>query len=300
MFGRKKNVIKVVRGDITELKVDAIVNAANCSLLGGGGVDGAIHAAAGPQLLEECRTLGGCPTGEAKLTKGYELPAKYVIHTVGPIYSGIEEDKHMLERCYENSLELAVANDIHSIAFPAISTGVYGYPVRKATYIAVTTVSAWMRAHDDYSIDVIFCCFSDRDKEIYDQFVSPKGFEELTRYIGVIEGEKYGTVIESEGQMPFVQYSALVDHVNAALDSVCRSKAAYDTAGYMEVLEKNRIGSVGDPMSEEAMSGLDAQAVLMKLFAIYRGERFCDGLILSAYESGAVLQCLKRLKELDQ
>ena len=156
------------RGDITKLKVDAIVNAANSSLLGGGGVDGAIHRAAGPELVAECRTLGGCRTGEAKITKGYHLPAKHVIHTVGPIYSGSDQDPVLLAGCYRNSLDLAFENDLHSVAFSAISTGVYGYPRKEATHIAVTTVREWLAAHPDYAIDVIFSCFSAEIAGLYE------------------------------------------------------------------------------------------------------------------------------------
>ena len=152
--------LTIYRGDITKLKVDAIVNAANSSLLGGGGVDGAIHRAAGPELVAECRTLGGCKTGEAKITKGYHLPAKHVIHTVGPIYAGRAQDPILRADCYRNSLDLAFENDLHSIAFSAISTGVYGYPREEATHIAVKTVREWLAAHPDYAIDVIFSCFS--------------------------------------------------------------------------------------------------------------------------------------------
>ena len=162
-----KNQIQVVQGDITKLDCDGIVNAANRSLLGGGGVDGAIHRAAGPELLAECRTLHGCRTGEAKITKGYRLKAKYIIHTVGPIYSGTAEDAAQLADCYRNSLALAKEHELHSIAFPAISTGVYGYPLEDATEIAVKTVAQWLEAHADYAMQVIFCCFDARTERVY-------------------------------------------------------------------------------------------------------------------------------------
>ncbi len=158
-------------GDITRLEVDAIVNAANKTLLGGGGVDGAIHRAAGPMLLAECRTLHGCETGQAKITKGYRLPAKYVIHTVGPIYSGSPQDPVKLADCYQNSLEMAKANDVHSIAFPAISTGVYGYPKEEATKIAVTTVKQWLEANREYDMDVIFSCFDAATERRYKEYL---------------------------------------------------------------------------------------------------------------------------------
>ena len=162
-----KNQIQVVQGDITKLDCDGIVNAANRSLLGGGGVDGAIHRAAGPELLAECRTLHGCRTGEAKITKGYRLKAKYIIHTVGPIYSGTAENAAQLADCYRNSLNLAKEHDAHSIAFSAISTGVYGYPLEDATEIAVKTVAQWLEAHADYAMQVIFCCFDARTERVY-------------------------------------------------------------------------------------------------------------------------------------
>ena len=159
--------IKFHVGDITKLKVDAIVNAANSSLLGGGGVDGAIHRAAGPELLSECRTLGGCRTGEAKITKGYNLPAKHVIHTVGPIYSGSASDPEDLKNCYFNSLELAKENSLHSIAFPGISTGVYGYPKEDAARIALKTVRDWLSANVDYEMEITIVNFSEADYQIY-------------------------------------------------------------------------------------------------------------------------------------
>ena len=162
--------IFIEMGDITLLDCDAIVNAANRSLLGGGGVDGAIHRAAGPELLAECKTLGGCNTGEAKITKGYNLKAKYIIHTVGPVYAGRETDRILLSDCYRNSLELAKANDIHSIAFPGISTGVYGYPQEEAVPIAVDTVLQWIKNNSDYDIRVTFVCFGNKAYELYKSY----------------------------------------------------------------------------------------------------------------------------------
>src|SRR5512144_1259751 len=151
--------LEIVEGDITTLAVDAIVNAANESLLGGGGVDGAIHRAAGPQLLEECRLLGGCPTGQAKITKGYRLPAKHVIHTVGPVWRGGHSgEDELLASCYRAALGLARKNGWHSIAFPAISTGIYGFPADRAARIGVATVRAFVAGHDTPE-RVIFCCF---------------------------------------------------------------------------------------------------------------------------------------------
>lgn len=166
-----KNSIKFHVGDITKLQVDAIVNAANSSLLGGGGVDGAIHRAAGPELLAECRTLYGCRTGEAKITRGYNLPAAHVIHTVGPIYSGSASDPEDLRNCYWNSLEVAKANNLHSIAFPGISTGVYGYPKREAAQIALSTVKEWLSQNEDYEMEVTIVNFSEGDYQIYQSLI---------------------------------------------------------------------------------------------------------------------------------
>ena len=163
--------IYIIKDDLTKLDVDAIVNAANKSLLGGGGVDGAIHRAAGPDLLRECRTLNGCETGQAKITKGYRLPAEYVIHTVGPVYSGSESDPVKLRSCYIESLELARKNGLHTIAFPAISCGVYGYPWEEATAIALDSVRKWQSENSDYTLDVTFCCFSD---DMYNLYLSIK------------------------------------------------------------------------------------------------------------------------------
>ena len=162
-----QNEIAWFVGDITTLAVDAIVNAANRSLLGGGGVDGAIHRAAGRELLAECRTLGGCETGAAKITKGYRLPARYVIHTVGPVYSGSTSDAQLLRSCYWNSLALARTHGLHTIAFPAISTGVYGYPKEAAAEIALMTIREWFDAHPDAGIRVTIVSFSAQDDAVY-------------------------------------------------------------------------------------------------------------------------------------
>ena len=162
-------MIKVIRADITTLSCDAIVNAANETLLGGGGVDGAIHRAAGPELLGACRKIGGCPTGEARITPAFKLPAKWVIHTVGPVWhGGACGEATLLASCYRNSLELALQHDARTIAFPGISTGVYGYPKEQACRIALSV----MREYEDRFDEIICCCFSDEDKRIYERILS--------------------------------------------------------------------------------------------------------------------------------
>ncbi len=167
MKGHFGSRIEIVQGDITQQHVDAIVNAANTSLLGGGGVDGAIHRAAGPELLEECRALGGCETGEAKITKGYALPAKFVIHTVGPVWrGGSHREDDRLANCHRNSLVLAAKHAIKSLAFPSISTGAYGFPIERAANIALRTTLDFLRA-SDLPCNVLFVCFSSAASEVY-------------------------------------------------------------------------------------------------------------------------------------
>lgn len=174
----EKGKIQLLRGDITTLQVDAIVNAANTSLLGGGGVDGAIHRAAGPQLLAECRTLGGCPTGEARLTKGYHLPARFVIHTVGPVWhGGHRQEAALLKSAYLSSLKLAEKQALKSLAFPNISTGVYGFPKDKAARIALTTVIQFLNQHPRPET-VIFCCFDEENYQIYEKLLSQNSLSE--------------------------------------------------------------------------------------------------------------------------
>jgi O-acetyl-ADP-ribose deacetylase (regulator of RNase III) len=180
-------VWRAITADITTLEVDAIVNAANSSLLGGGGVDGAIHRAAGPELLAECRTLGGCPPGEARITGGYRLPARHVIHTVGPIWrGGADGEPEILAACYRNSLALARAHGIRSIAFPAISTGIYGYPAPFAASVVAASVAEVLAAHGDDFDEVLFVGFSADSTRLYQQAIiaqdSPSGSGRNSNY----------------------------------------------------------------------------------------------------------------------
>ena len=169
--------LSVWQADITTLNVDAIVNAANSSLLGGGGVDGAIHRAAGPELLKYCRTLNGCATGDAKISPAFNLPCQYIIHTVGPVWhGGNDNEAALLACCYQNSLDLAVENDVTSIAFPAISTGIYGYPLERAAKLAIDTVKEYVQSRLEKAVDfpvreIIFCCFSATDAAVYKQML---------------------------------------------------------------------------------------------------------------------------------
>jgi len=164
-----KEKIKIVQGDITKLEVDAIVNAANNSLLGGGGVDGAIHRAAGPDLLEETRKIGGCPTGEARVSEGYNLPARWVIHTVGPVWKGgRQNEEKLLADCYRNSFQAAVEKGAETVAFPAISTGIYGFPLKKATEIAMRETKRFLEENERLD-QIIFVCFSEEALSTYEK-----------------------------------------------------------------------------------------------------------------------------------
>jgi O-acetyl-ADP-ribose deacetylase (regulator of RNase III) len=164
--------IELIRGDITKVEADAVVNAANSSLLGGGGVDGAIHRAAGPALLEACRKLNGCPAGQAKITDGFNLKAKYIIHTVGPVWHGGNNNENgLLEKCYTNSLQLASMHSVKTIAFPNISTGIYGFPKDKAAHIAIHAVKNWIETHPEPE-KILFVVFDEENAEIYNQLLA--------------------------------------------------------------------------------------------------------------------------------
>jgi len=195
--------ISLFQGDITKLEVDSIVNAANKSLLGGGGVDGAIHAAAGRKLFEECRGLGGAETGESKITKGYNLPSKHVIHTVGPVYSSrdVENRARLLRSCYKTSLDLAVENSLRHIAFPSVSTGIYGYPIEDATHIALDEVRIFCDSEVGSKLErIIFVVWSDKDRDVYQSLIP--------EYFPPTAGESEGGILEEDTGHPVQHESA--------------------------------------------------------------------------------------------
>ncbi|MBQ3384276.1 MAG: O-acetyl-ADP-ribose deacetylase [Erysipelotrichaceae bacterium] len=252
------NAIEIRKCDITKLECDAIVNAANKTLLGGGGVDGAIHRAAGKKLLEECRTLNGCETGEAKITAGYDLPAKHVIHTVGPIYSGVRDDIVLLGNCYINSLDLARKNDIHSIAFPAISTGVYGYPAYEACTVAIHSIEYWLHNNSDYDISIIMSCFDQRMKDTYDKAIKDMkqtnefmkvAIEEAMRGIYHRDGGPFGCVIVKDGSIIARNHNrVLADHDPSAHGEIMAIRDAGKALGTHD-LSGCELYTTGEPCS---------------------------------------------------
>lgn len=244
--------------DITELACDAIVNAANKTLLGGGGVDGAIHRAAGKKLLEECRKLNGCETGEAKITAGYDLPARYVIHTVGPIYQNTMDDIILLGNCYINSLDLARQNDIHSIAFPAISTGVYGYPAYEACTVALHSIQYWLHNNSDYEISIIMSCFDQKMKDTYEKVIEDLkqtnefmkvAIEEAIQGISRRDGGPFGCVIVRDGKIIARNHNhVLADHDPSAHGEIMAIRDAGRVLGTHD-LSGCELYTTGEPCS---------------------------------------------------
>lgn len=284
--------LTAVQGDITKLEVDAIVNAANCTLLGGGGVDGAIHRAAGRELLEACRVFGGCKTGEARITPGFRLPAKFVIHTPGPVWHGGKRgEPELLRACYVNSLTLAVENGCKSIAFPAISTGVYGYPKREAAEIAVDVVRNWPQLHPK---EVIFCCFSSEDLEIYQKKLNElkkQLIDELCSFIPYFEQQVNKKISWSSNMsdgnsvFPYPLYDLEVRQF---------VKKIHEFGCDQQYLENIKDFNIDSQNFENA--DMDLVRTLLTFFA--RGERFCDGLQAQRIENGWILQLLKRLRKI--
>lgn len=282
--------IEILKGDITKLEVDAIVNAANTSLLGGGGVDGAIHRAAGPKLLEECRTINGCETGESKITKGYNLPAKYVIHTVGPVWEGGDNgERYYLESCYETSLKLAKENGIKSIAFPAISCGIYGYPIEDACIVAIDTVNEFLKYNNCFDRVI----FIDINENVINAYNRVKNMNYRCQLLPLLLPHDYkiggGFANCKEGeipQWPYVIYSdndiewlgkfyalGLIDH------------------NYLEHIEAN-------DLLNKAVDLMSRDEILSLLTGYIRQDRFIDGLLAGEINSGKITKLIQRLHEI--
>lgn len=290
--------IEIIKGDITKLEVDAIVNAANTSLLGGGGVDRAIHRAAGPKLLEDCRTLNGCETGHSKITKGYNLPAKYVIHTVGPVYDDENSyPKYDLESCYITALNLAKEKGIKTIAFPAISCGVYGYPVDKASVIAIDTVKHFIKKNA--CLDKVI--FIDINDEVVNTYKTMIDINKRCQFLPILNKHKVETYsqkdhmskeelekAEKENRL-FLIYPKYSKEDNEWFDKL------YD----MNLIDYNYIDNTKKyDLWEKPVNELSRDNILTIFTAYVRQEKFCDGFWAEGIESGRIEELGKRLLEI--
>lgn len=294
----------ITLGDITKAETTAIVNAANTSLLGGGGVDGAIHRAAGPELLAECRELHGCKTGEARLTKGYRLKARYVIHTPGPYYSdGHHNEAALLESCYRSCLELALKHKIKDLSFPSISTGIYRFPLKEAAAIAVKTISHYPQ------LEVTMVCFDEKTKSAYEEAKAlyEKRFYRLTKYIEIfkdmdsfgewIYDKEHSGTAEDSIQMPYILYPECVTEFIGDVHKFMEEYRICDLHNYQDILQK--YGIERKQLYTAEVSQQEEECVLAMIVTVVRGERFCDGMIGTVLAKGKLQEWLERLREID-